>query len=46
MYFDETINIKKTLISANDKIYTDVTELTQFLLFGNDTEKPSPRCAR
>ena len=39
MYFDETINIKKTLISANDKIYTDVTELTQFLLFGNDTEQ-------
>ena len=37
MYFDEKINIRKTYISANSKIYTDENELSQFLLFGEDT---------
>ena len=41
MYFKEKINIKKTYISANDKIYTDETDLTSFLLFGDNTEKKS-----
>lgn len=34
MYFQERITIKKTYISANAKIYTDVNDLSQFLLFG------------
>lgn len=38
MYFDEKITIKKTYISANDKIFTDETELSQYLLFGSDKE--------
>lgn len=32
--FDESITIKKTYISVNDKIYEDDNELTQHLLFG------------
>ncbi len=36
MYFDESITIKKGYISVYDKIYTDETELTQYLLFGED----------
>ena len=36
MYFDETISIKKGFISVYDKIFTDETELTQYLLFGED----------
>lgn len=39
MYFEEKINIRKTYISANSKIYTDENELSQFLLFGKDTEQ-------
>ena len=39
MYFDERINIRKTYISANSKIYTDENELSQFLLFGEDTKQ-------
>lgn len=35
MYFDETITIKEANINVNEKIYTDVTELSQFLLFGD-----------
>lgn len=38
MYFEENISINKTYISANDKIYTDENELSQFLLFGEDVE--------
>lgn len=34
MYFNETITIKEGFISANDKIYTDVDSLSQYLLFG------------
>ena len=39
MYFEERITIRKTYISANAKIYTDVNELSQFLLFGENTEQ-------
>lgn len=36
MYFDEKITIKKGLVSVNEPIYTDVSELSQYLLFGKD----------
>lgn len=39
MYFEEKINITKTYISANDKIYTDENELSQYLLFGENVEQ-------
>ncbi len=38
MYFEETITIKEAYISVNEKIYTDVNELTQYLLFGSDPD--------
>lgn len=37
MYFDETITIKKSYISVGETIYTDVNELTKYLLFGTNT---------
>ena len=39
LYFEETITIKPSYISVNEKIYTDATELTQFLLFGAGTNE-------
>lgn len=39
MYFEEKININKTYISAKDKIYTDESELSQYLLFGDKLEQ-------
>ncbi|MBE6148881.1 MAG: M23 family metallopeptidase [Firmicutes bacterium] len=36
MYFDETITIKKGYVSVDEKVYTNVTELSQLLLFGFD----------
>ncbi len=36
MYFDENITIKESYISVDEKIYTDSTELTKHLLFGNN----------
>lgn len=36
MYFEENITIKEANISVNDKIYTDSTELSQYLLFGKE----------
>lgn len=39
MYFNETISIKESYISVNDKIFTDATELTQYLLFGDNVEQ-------
>ncbi len=36
MYFDETITIKESNISVNEKIYTDADELGRYLLFGKD----------
>lgn len=37
--FEETITIKPSYISVNEKIYTDATELTQYLLFGAGNSK-------
>ncbi len=37
MYFEETITIKPSFISVNEKIYTDAIELSQYLLFGSNT---------
>lgn len=34
VYFDETITVKKDLISTNEKIYEDSDELSRYLLFG------------
>lgn len=36
MYFDEEITTKKGYLSIKEKIYTDATELSQYLLFGED----------
>lgn len=36
MYFKDNITIKESYISADEKIYTDVTDLTKYLLFGNN----------
>ena len=38
MYFQENIMIRESLISINDKIYTDSESLTQDSLFGVDAE--------
>lgn len=35
IYFDETITVKEAYITTDDKIYTDVQELSQYLMFGN-----------
>lgn len=36
MYFDETITIKESYISVDETIYTDVNDLTKYLLFGTN----------
>lgn len=36
MYFKDNISIKESYISVSEKIYTDETELTKYLLFGNN----------
>lgn len=41
LYFEETITIKPSFISVNEKIYTNPIELTQFLLFGPEANKTS-----
>ena len=41
MYFNETITIKEDYIKANDKIYTDVDSLSQYLLFGEGAKMDS-----
>ena len=41
MYFNETITIKEAYISVNDKIFTDVESLSQYLLFGPDAKMSS-----
>jgi murein DD-endopeptidase MepM/ murein hydrolase activator NlpD/type II secretory pathway pseudopilin PulG len=38
MYFKESIAIKENYISVKDKIYTDQTSLSQYLLFGKSAE--------
>ncbi len=39
MYFQERITVKDAYISVDEKIYTDVDELTKYLLYGDNTEK-------
>lgn len=41
VYIQNDITIKKVNISVEDKIFTDVNELSQYLLFGNLDEKSS-----
>lgn len=41
MFFNETITIKEGYISVNEKIYTDVESLSQYLLFGPDAKMDS-----
>lgn len=36
MYFDEEITIKEGFININEQIFDDVTDLSQYLLFGKD----------
>ncbi len=36
MYFEENISLYESYISVNEKIYTDVNDLSQYLLFGPD----------
>ncbi len=38
MYFKENISVKEAYISVDEKIYTDVNELTKYLLFGENIE--------
>ena len=35
VYIDQDINIKESFISTDEQIFTDETELTKYLLFGN-----------
>ena len=39
IYFEETITIKESLISTEEKIFTDQNELTQYLLYGTLDEQ-------
>ena len=41
MYFNETITVKEGYISVNEKIFTDVESLSQYLLFGPDAQMSS-----
>lgn len=38
MYFKDEISIKESYISVNERIYTNVTDLTKYLLFGNNSD--------
>lgn len=38
MYFKETISIKESYVSVDEKIYTETDDLTKYLLFGENTE--------
>lgn len=37
MYFKDKITIKESYVSVNEKIYTNATDLTKYLLFGENT---------
>lgn len=37
MYFDDSISIKESYISVDETIYTNVDDLTRYLLFGENT---------
>lgn len=41
VYFDETITIKKDLVSVEEEIFDDVNELSRYLLFGTLEEQQS-----
>lgn len=41
MYFDETITIKESYISVLEKIYTNVDDLTHYLLYGDESKVTS-----
>ena len=38
MYFKDNITIKESYISVEEKIYTDVNDLTKYLLFGDNND--------
>lgn len=38
MLFEEEVSIKESYISVDEKIYTDVAELTKYLLFGENND--------
>ena len=38
MYFNDTITIKESYIGVNEKIYTNVDDLTRYLLYGDNNE--------
>ena len=40
VFFDETITIKETFISTEQKIFEDGDELTQYLMYGSVGEQP------
>ena len=39
VYFDETITIKESYISTEEKIFRDVDELTQYILYGTNEQQ-------
>ena len=39
MYFEENISIKESYLSTEEKIYTNVDELTKFLMFGDNKDE-------
>lgn len=39
MYFNETLTIKESYISVEENIFTNVDDLTHYLLFGLDSER-------
>lgn len=41
VYFDETITLKKDLVSVEEKIFEDESELSRYLLFGTLEEQQS-----
>ena len=40
VYFEETITIKESLISTEEKIFNTSDELTQYLLYGTNEDQP------
>ena len=40
VYFEETITIKEALMSTNEKIFDNVDELTQYLMYGTTEDQP------
>lgn len=40
VYFEESITIKESLISTEEKIFNSKDELTQYLLYGTNEEQP------